>query len=164
MIDICKSFPLEDGLFGTEFSADNRVRDSKIAFVPPIQEMTPFYQKLTDGVFLLNDRNWNFDLFSFNEHLQFTEYCAPGGKYDSHVDTWFGGPIRKLSIVVQLSDENEYEGGDLRAFFSIERPMPLPRTRGTLIAFPSYVLHQVTPVTHGTRHSLVGWVTGNPFK
>lgn len=164
IIEICSKFEMESGGVMAGDTVDESVRNSRIAFVPPVPEMHFVYERLTAGVFMLNDRNWNFDLFSFNEHLQFTEYTAPSGKYNSHVDTWHGGAIRKLSIILQLTDETEYSGGDVEAIFSIERPMPLPRKQGTLIAFPSYVLHRVTPVTTGKRNSLVGWITGNPFK
>jgi PKHD-type hydroxylase len=62
-----------------------------------------------------------------------------------------------------LTDPNEYEGGD----FEILDEVPgekLKRTRGTLLAFPSYTLHAVTPVTKGTRNSLVSWISGKPFR
>jgi hypothetical protein len=39
-----------------------------------------------------------------------------------------------------------------------------PRERGTVIAFPSCVLHRVTPITAGTRKSLVVWITGPKFR
>lgn len=162
IIETCKTFPLRQGLVGLDATLDDATRITNVAFVPPVQQMTHIYEKLTDAVFLLNDRNWNFDLFSFNEHLQFTEYNV-GGKYDQHVDTYYGGAIRKLSVIVQLSDTNSYSGGDVEIFLD-KTPKPLPKMQGTVIAFPSYVMHRVTPVTHGTRHSLVGWVTGNPFK
>ena len=34
----------------------------------------------------------------------------------------------------------------------------------SVIVFPSHVYHQVTPVTKGTRYSLVGWNLGYPFR
>jgi PKHD-type hydroxylase len=164
IIKTCRHFEAHDGGVMAEGNVQQNIRNSKITFVPPVPEMVAVYQKITDVVFMLNDRNWNFDLFAFNEHLQYTEYVAPSGKYDSHTDTWYNGPIRKLSIIVQLTDETQYSGGDVEAIFSIERPQPLPRKQGMLIAFPSYVLHRVTPVTLGKRNSLVGWITGKPFK
>ena len=60
---------------------------------------------------------------------------------------------------IQLSDSDDYEGGDLELMFR-EEPVKLDRTRGTLVAFPSFMLHRVTPVTRGTRWSLVAWITG----
>jgi PKHD-type hydroxylase len=66
-------------------------------------------------------------------------------------------------MVVQLTDPDEYEGGELELCLGGE-PFVVPREQGTLITFPSYVLHRVKPTTKGTRHSLVGWVTGRPFR
>ena len=161
IIEYGKKQNLVDAIVGGGY--DVEVRKSKIAFIGPTAEIRHVYEKLTDAVFLLNDRLWDFDLYAFGEHLQFTEY-TPGGKYESHTDAVLGGPIRKLSIIVQLTDENEYEGGNIEAFSSIENPMVLPRAQGTVLAFPSYLMHRVTPITKGTRHSLVGWVNGKPFR
>ena len=78
----------------------------------------------------------------------------------------YGGPLsisRKLSLVVQLSDPFEYEGGNLQIKTGQEE-QNVRKQRGLIVAFPSYVLHQVTPVTTGSRQSLVAWVSGPAFK
>ena len=67
--------------------------------------------------------------------------------------------IRKLSLVVQLSDPADYQGGELQVL-SAEEPTTFSKARGTVVVFPSYVLHRVMPVTSGTRFSLAGWVGG----
>jgi len=38
------------------------------------------------------------------------------------------------------------------------------RNRGTIIVFPSFLEHQVTPVTKGTRYSLVQWYSGPDWR
>jgi PKHD-type hydroxylase len=68
-----------------------------------------------------------------------------------------------LSLVLQLSDPAQYEGGNLQVMTGSE-PQTVRKQRGLVAAFPSYVLHQVTPVTQGTRQSLVAWVSGPQFK
>jgi predicted 2-oxoglutarate/Fe(II)-dependent dioxygenase YbiX len=40
----------------------------------------------------------------------------------------------------------------------------IPKEQGTLIAFPSFMLHEVSPIKKGTRYSLVAWITGENFK
>ena len=70
---------------------------------------------------------------------------------------------RKLSITVQLTDPSEYEGGNLQ-ILTADEPANITRKRGMIALFPSYVLHQVTPVTRGSRQSLVAWVSGPAFK
>jgi PKHD-type hydroxylase len=72
-------------------------------------------------------------------------------------------PVRKLSISIQLTNPEEYEGGELKLYDSKEETI-MDKAQGTLILFPSYVLHEVMPVTKGERNSLVTWVTGKQFK
>ena len=121
------------------------------------------FQRVAGIVQDLNERFFNFDIFGLNEGFQFTNYKAPSGKYGKHVDRLTNSIIRKLSISIQLTDPKEYEGGELY-IYEQEKGTLLDKKQGTLIMFPSYVLHEVTPVTKGERNSLVTWVTGNQFK
>ena len=75
---------------------------------------------------------------------------------------------RKISITVQLSEADEYEGGDLQLFrggdyekgeFDVAY-----RGAGSVFIFPSYILHRVTPVTKGTRKSFVLWLGGGHYR
>jgi PKHD-type hydroxylase len=138
-------------------------RDSKVVFVNPCPQLDWVYRRLTDCVMELNRDFFKFDIYGFTEGLQFTEYNSPGGKYDQHIDRLFNMIVRKLSIVVQLTDPSEYDGGDFEIIEG-KKSEKLHRDQGTLLAFPSYTLHAVTPITQGTRHSLVGWISGPAFK
>jgi PKHD-type hydroxylase len=167
IIDIGRSKSLYDGRIYSHGMqvVDPVIRDSKIVFLTPGADMDWVFRRLTDVVMQLNSQFFQFDLWGFTEHLQFTEYHAPGGKYEAHVDRTYKGVIRKLSIVLQLTDETEYEGGDFELLDgSLNTPTKLMRKQGTLLAFPSYTLHRVTPVTLGIRNSLVGWISGPQFK
>lgn len=87
-----------------------------------------------------------------------------GGHYDWHLDRGgLGIAPRKLSAVIQLSDPNEYEGGDLQLYVGSE-PTNIKKQKGLVVVFPSFVLHRVTPVTGGTRRSLVAWLSGPKFR
>ena len=168
IIDYCKSKKMVDGGVAGESiikisKISKNVRDSKICFIQPKQEIFWLYDRLSSITKTLNESYFNFDLWGFSEGLQFTQYEAPGQKYDDHIDMFHKGPIRKLSIVLQLTDEADYEGCDLELIID-KSPLKMTRKRGTLLVFPSYTLHRVTPITKGTRHSLVGWVTGRPFR
>ena len=66
---------------------------------------------------------------------------------------------RKISIVLQLSDPEEYEGWNFELFVN-RKITKLPNSKGTVILFPSYCMHRVTPITKGERKSLVLWATG----
>jgi PKHD-type hydroxylase len=78
--------------------------------------------------------------------------------------------IRKLSMTINLNLPGEYEGGNLKFDFGPHaagkryHECTEIRPQGSIIIFPSYVYHQVTPVTSGTRYSLVLWTLGQPFK
>jgi len=78
--------------------------------------------------------------------------------------------IRKLSMTINLNKPGEYEGGNLKFDFGPHasgkrfHECEEIRPQGSIIIFPSYVYHQVTPVTKGTRYSLVLWLLGKPFK
>jgi len=138
----------------------------------------------------VNDDYFGFDL-TWHEANQFTTYTAPDEHYDWHCDGHFElygenetptphpdakGLYRKLSYSVILSHPDDSEGGDFSwiDFTSlnpqmdwglIENTVPASaRNQGTVIFFPSFMYHKVGRVSRGTRHSLVGWISGPRFK
>ena len=99
------------------------------------------------------------------EDLMFLSYNKVGHGYASHIDIHREATLfRKLSFSLQLTDESEYTGSDLLIHGSTVEPIVAKRERGTLNFFPSYIRHEVTPLLTGKRFSLVGWVSGPPFK
>jgi PKHD-type hydroxylase len=139
------------------------VRDSKISWLYPIDNMDWVFSRVTDITLNLNERFFKFDLFGLNEGFQFTNYQAPSGKYGRHTDRGMNMMVRKLSISIQLTNPEEYEGGELY-LYNDDKGTIMDKTQGTLIMFPSYILHEVMPVTKGERNSLVTWITGKQFK
>ena len=139
------------------------VRESKISWLYSSDEMEWAFRRVTDMVLDLNQRFFNFDIFGLSEGFQFTNYKAPSNKYGKHVDRASDFIVRKLSISIQLTDPKEYEGGELY-LYEDDKGILMDKKQGTLIMFPSYMLHEVKPVTKGERNSLVTWVTGNQFK
>lgn len=113
-----------------------------------------------------NNNGFGFDLRQFKE-VQFTEYDADDeGHYGWHEDNaWKAGleVERKMSMVVQLSDPADYEGGRLELQNDPLGPEQFTR-RGDVIFFPAFNRHRVTPVTRGKRYSLVTWFTGPSFR
>jgi len=99
--------------------------------------------------------------------IQYTEYLSSEqGHYGLHHDIdWNSNNNfdRKLSVTVQLSDSTEYEGGDF-TFSEVESPNQTSKDKGTVLVFPSYLQHKVTPVTKGERKSLVAWFEGPQWK
>jgi len=139
------------------------VRQSKICWLYASDDLDWLFKKITDIVLNLNDSFFQFDIFGLNEGLQFTNYKAPSNKYGKHIDRGLDNVIRKLSLSIQLTNPKEYEGGEL-FLYEDEKGIEMKKEQGTLILFPSYILHEVKPVTKGERNSLVSWVTGKQFK
>jgi PKHD-type hydroxylase len=162
IIDIGNQRILNKGLIENGVD-DDATRKSEIVWLYAVDDLDWVCRRITDIVLNLNDRFFNFDLFGMCEGMQFTKYSAPDGHYNSHVDMIHGGPVRKLSLTLQLSPESDYSGGDLILQLD-HKSTVMNKKQGHVAVFPSYVLHKVNPVTEGTRYSLVTWITGRPFK
>ena len=120
----------------------------------------------------VNKQEYNYDLRCYdNDQFQYAHYCV-NDHYNWHVDTQKNCSttfVRKLSFSLVLNDD--YDGGVLQIAISPTpdsedpyRIFSVPKKRGTLIVFPSHMVHRVTPVTHGIRKSIVGWFTGPPLR
>jgi PKHD-type hydroxylase len=142
---------------------DKEARMCKLSWMKFNKDTKFIYEKISSVVINLNEKFFQFNLTGFVEDFQFTEYNAPSNFYTYHTDTLHGGTVRKLSVTLQLTPQEQYEGGDLELFYD-SKPEKMKKDVGRLVVFPSYALHRVLPVTKGTRHSLVGWVNGPPFK
>lgn len=155
-------------LFGVPEEEQTRnfddVRITRTSWIAPGPETKWIYDRMQGVVRSLNERTYQFDLRGFSENFQYTVYHGrEGGHYDWHIDQGALHVRRKLSLSLQISHSSQYEGCDLQ-FQAGNKIETAPRERGTVIAFPSYVLHRVTPVVSGTRKSMVVWVTGPKFK
>lgn len=147
----------------------SHIRKSKISWLELSEETGWIYDRLAFIARQLNGQFFEFDLFGFVEHFQYTVYEPDGGHYTWHMDKGYlrdGGSAaspRKLSIVLQLSDPSEYEGGDLELMTG-GSPIIMEKKKGLVVAFPSWILHRVTPVTKGIRKTLVIWISGPKFR
>lgn len=150
---------------------DKKIRNSRITWLnePWIFDwITPFVHEINQFL------NWNFNIL-FPENIQFTRYNE-NQFYNWHTDIHpdpSSKHHRKISVVIPLKDENEYEGGDLEFVDPSLSPesqkekiikKPEFRKKGSLIVFPSFIWHRVTKVTKGERLSIVIWYQGEKFK
>jgi len=121
---------------------------------------------------------WNYDITAV-ESMQITKY-KPGSFYAWHRDgpsdclsvynmpdnKFMHGKVRKLSMTILLN--GNYQGGEFQFshYNKLDNKIETPdfKNAGSVIVFPSWIEHQVTPVTKGTRYSLVAWFVGPPFK
>ena len=140
------------------------IRITRVARIAPTPEIKPLFDRIAQLVQRLNQENYRFDVRGL-ENLQYSVYHdAEGGHYTWHVDYGADNPTpRKISLSLQLTDPSQYEGCDLQFQMSGQISVA-PRRRGALIAFPSFLLHRVTPILSGTRKALVAWATGPDFR
>ena len=141
-------------------------RKSEVIFIPRNKHTLWLYYKLGELVTKVNkEMNWDFDITTMSEQVQYAEYNSEyKGFYEWHLDIGDNSSCkRKISISIQLSDEKEYEGGELE-FKTGMTNIEAPKNFNSVVLFPSYLLHRVRPVTKGTRRSIVLWISGPKFK
>jgi PKHD-type hydroxylase len=149
-----------------DIEAIKAIRSSSIKWIPKDQNWQWLYDKLMNMALEANNSLWHFDLISVDEKIQYTEYYDNAeGHYTWHQDIGGGSSSRrKVSITVQLSDAEEYEGGDLEMWQGGKAVVKSERGAGVVFIFPSYMMHRVTKVTKGTRRSFVLWVGGQHYR
>lgn len=168
-------FPEEIGVVGGGIVEDSKhekdIRRSQIRWIDPRTEDTLKLTNLCTNLFVdINREHFGLDIERiFN--IQYTEYLAANkGFYHKHIDSFAGrGEMydRKLSMTIQLSDSNEYEGGDFEFDDDIvpnNFDKNIIREKGRVLIFPSFLPHKVTPVTKGVRKSLVTWMEGPAWR
>ena len=142
---------------------DTKKRTTTISWIP-FKEMEPMYNQINQFIQKANRNHFGFDDIQITEQAQFTEY-PEGGFYDWHMDTDVNmkhePPVRKISMTLLLSPENQFEGGDLELMAPGKR---VKLKQGHAIIFASFLNHRVAPVIRGVRQSLVMWFGGEPFK
>lgn len=147
---------------------DQDIRTSRVAWIERNPLTESLYDRMETIILSLNSQFFQYNLAK----LAPLQYAIYHGSQQAHFD-WHAdycretgneaADFRKLSISVQLSDPSGYEGGELQA--RVRNGIDIaPKSRGTVIAFPSFVLHRVTPVTSGIRKSLVAWALGPDYR
>lgn len=139
----------------------HRMRRSILRWLAYSEATAPLFTKIGQAIDQINSKHYRYSLSGLVDRLQLTEYAA-GDEYDWHVDHGGGAlSLRKLSMTVLLSSREDATGGGFEVFE--QRGSDVPLDQGDAVIFPSYVVHRVSPVTAGTRRSLVTWVNGPPF-
>jgi PKHD-type hydroxylase len=171
IIESAKTIPEQDAAVGFEDpSVTQDTRRSKIRWIQRNHtDLRWVIDEVEHLVHVANRNAFGVDITKLFE-LQFTEYSSDYlGHYKWHNDINWDEPIatqRKLSVVIQLSDPKDYEGGDFEMQpLYLEPPHEEPlKKQGTALVFPSFLMHKVNPVTRGVRHSLVGWMEGPKWR
>jgi PKHD-type hydroxylase len=137
-----------------------QIRRSQVVMLQDEPKYRWLYSQVWSAAQECNRLFFCVDIAGVETNIQLARYdSSDRGFYDWHTD--FAGirPLRKISISIQLSRPEDYDGGNLELMYGTE-PQTLDKARGAFIAFPSFMLHRVTPVTRGTRWSLVAWILG----
>ncbi len=162
--NLAMSYPkMQATTVGEEGTNVSDYRKSTVVWLPDEPRSLWLYNKISELAHTANTNMWNYEIWGYNDQLQYTIYEGDGGHYDWHADL---GPTisnRKLSCVIQLSDPNDYEGGDLQ-LNNGSGVVTIEKKKGRIVFFSSFVLHRVTPVTKGTRISLVTWLSGRNLR
>ena len=164
-----KHLPSDKGRMGLQNDNENeQIRRSEVRWFNTGTGNEDIFDLLWYYVTTANKNAFGADIWDI-PYIQHSVYNADEyAHYDWHCDVFWENPApfdRKLSLVVQLSNSDEYEGGDFQ--FNGGFPCPDPvrlREKGSVIVFPSFLEHRVTPVTAGVRRSLVAWVEGPSWR
>jgi PKHD-type hydroxylase len=166
VINAGRSEPKQNGSVGGregESQIDTETRTSHISWIP-FSKTPEMYKDIEKIMKQTNGNHFGFDGMQITEMAQYTEY-PEGGFYDWHIDSdtnFVHEPtVRKISMTLLLSPENEFEGGDLEL---IKEGQPAKLKQGQAIFFASFIRHRVTPVIRGNRKSLVMWFGGTPLR
>ena len=163
IISLGKEKIQENATINSDRTVDKKMRKGQVAWMKDewLQQMTATYVGKANS-----EAGWNF-IINEREDIQFATY-EDGAFYDYHRDCDVKQKkYRKLSVSVQLSNPDEYTGGDL-LLKNIWGDFNLPMDegvykQGSVIVFPSMLLHTITPITEGIRYSLVQWFSGPDF-
>lgn len=156
--------PLETRQAGlVDGQAEASIRRTEITWLGDTPDTAWLHARLARLMRQAQEDGLSYLLDGFEEEAQIARY-ADGGFYDWHIDRGGqrSGRRRKLSVVVQLSPPQTYEGG-LLELNPAGRVIAAPVEQGSAIVFPAFVLHRVTPVTAGSRYSLTQWIHGPDF-
>jgi len=163
IIEYCEKFEKEESKLENNL-VDDKKRISNISWIKYNNDSRWFIDMLHECVKNLNNDYYKFELNNF-EYIQYTSYDKTGSKYDYHVDLTLNFPrtnMRKLSVVMFLSDDSQYTGG--KFILNTGKETEIEQKKGRIIVFPSFFLHRVTPIETGVRKSLVNWISGPAFK
>jgi len=151
---------------------EGNIRISDLNFINPSNDNKWIFERFNNALDYMNEKYFNFDINGY-DFIQYSTYdSSKNGRYDFHIDMGLGEmekawiENRKLSVTLLLNEPGiDFKGGDFE--FNVcgdNRTIKPTLKKGSLLLFPSFLIHRVTPITKGIRKSLVIWLTGPKFK
>lgn len=113
----------------------------------------------------VNKRMFGFDIWPERPLALNLNIYETAQEYPYHRDKTAAGEMSdvKLTVILNLSDK-EYQGGDFYFQMGEHKLIPEIAEPGTVLIFPSYLYHRVSPVTKGQRITLSAWLEGPNWK
>jgi PKHD-type hydroxylase len=171
LINLCDDSLLERaGTIGEQNADQTRlIRRSKVKFIERDCASSWIFDRFNDVGAKLNEQFYGFNLYGYDS-FQYTVYEGTDqGEYNWHMDMELGGSTmeltRKMTMVLLLSEQGkDFLGGDFEVTMGNQNtPDRVDTRKGRIVAFPSFLLHRVKPITMGVRKSIVIWITGPKF-
>jgi len=150
---------------GDNSKYDPKVRSVDTYNIEYSEDTAWIFKKIAAAVGKANAEYYRYDLYGITHALQLLHYKATeNGHYDWHIDCGNGNSAtRKISVSIPLTHRDAYQGGELWINNNGNEIRAVDE-QGSISMFPSYLLHQVTPVTAGERWVIVIWINGPRFR
>jgi PKHD-type hydroxylase len=170
----CSNLKLKQGEEYNQYSNIPQQRRANIAFIETGANETQWlFEKFNNLIAYYNDTSFDFDITGY-DYMQYAKY-GPGDKHDFHMDLPFGTRnldyfltecFRKLSVILLLNEPGvDFEGGNFEInHFSEQFPINTNMKKGTVLIFPSFMIHRVAPITSGIRQTISVWPIGPKFR
>ena len=140
---------------------ETSVRNTQNIIIDHDNDSDYLYKSLGQKFITVNEKYFHYHVSSMID--VFILKYEIGCFYKAHLDIGGQASNRKISLIAQLSDPNNYTGCDTILHRSHD-PIVLDKTFNGGTFFPSYLLHEATPLLTGTRYALVAWACGEPFR
>tara|TARA_R100000900_G_scaffold92355_1_gene71780 strand:+ start:237 stop:773 length:537 start_codon:yes stop_codon:yes gene_type:complete len=149
-----------------EFNKQALTLKTSKAVQMPYEELKKI-KNVNQDILKINREVFGFDLYENTTDwvVQNTYKSTNQGEYKWHTDgeEYDKNFTTKLTTLINLS-EKKYSGGNFFLFNNQSIEIKELNKPGSLVIFPSFIPHKVTPVTRGNRTSLTIFTTGRWWK
>lgn len=154
--------PKEEGRLAADMHVSYEHRHCEVGFAPRDHWFAGMLSHV--GLLANEQEGWDLDISGY-EQIQLASY-SKGHHFNWHIDTMVLSDLpldRKVTVVCLLNNPEEFTGGEFELRLNSEVFYPELK-KGSIIAFPSFIAHRVTPVVQGVRHTATLWLTGPKFR
>jgi PKHD-type hydroxylase len=140
---------------------DNTIKKTDLIFIPEHESYYWLSEKINVISNFINTHYFGFEIKNVVE-MQ-VSILKKSHLYRLHSDIEYNVPLdndmRKITFIIQLTDESEYEGGIIKLYHGSNYTNCL-KTKGLMFLFPSNIYYEIEPIINGEKKILIGWITG----